>query len=75
MNLGEYIRTARNIHAHIYGEDSVYNEVNVNLWIFTARQVTKELEAVNFQETLKQLREIPINLLTQLNPTRNEENN
>lgn len=74
MTLGEYIQTARNIHAHIYGEDSVYDEVNVNLWIFTARQVTNELKAVDFKDTLKQLRTIPINLLTQLNTTRNEEN-
>ena len=66
MTLGEHIRTAKNIYAHIYGEESVWLKVDVNEWILTARKVTAEMRAVNFEQALQQLREIPVNLLTEL---------
>lgn len=69
MTLGEYIRTARNIHAFIYGEESVWNEVNVNLWIQTAQRVKIELKSYTFAHALKELQSIPENILNQINTT------
>lgn len=60
---GEDIRTARNIYACLYGEESVWQEVSVMLWMREAEQVRKHLRLGTLQETLDQVRTIPINIL------------
>jgi hypothetical protein len=59
---GEDIRAARNIYACIYGEESVWTEVNVNLWMREATIVMNQLRLKTLQETLEQVRQIPINI-------------
>lgn len=63
MSLGTDIRTARCLYAILYGEQFVWDEVNVMKWMREAQEVTKQLKLNTFQETLEKLREIPINIL------------
>lgn len=60
---GEDIRAARNIYACLYGENAVWSEVNVNLWMREATKIMNQLRLTTFQETLEYVQQIPINLI------------
>lgn len=64
---GEDIKAAREIYAILYGEDEVWKEVNVRVWMKEARKLMGELRLNTLQETAKELRQIPFNIMCNIN--------
>lgn len=63
---GEDIRAARAIYAILYGENIVWDEVNVKAWMMEAESTRKRLGADNFNHTLLILRTIPTQIDTEI---------
>ena len=53
--LGTDIKTAQNIYAILYGDNEVFKEVNVNLWLSEANEIKTYLRCNTLTETLQKL--------------------